>query len=201
MRQASRPSTSCISQLLGDLEGGVKIHAFPDHLGEHKVRGTIHDTLYLRDNIGGQTLVHGGDDGGAAAHRCLKQKSTSMRAGQTQQLCTIGGHHLFVGGRHTAAAFQAGFYIGIGEPGAANGLHHRPDFRVCQDHIDIFDKEVGIRTVRVVLYIQDILDLYRLPCPAGDACRIAPQYLIHAAAHRAKAQNCDFSHTLSLSTL
>ena len=38
-----------------------------------------------------------------------------------------------------------------------------------------------------ILGVKDVLDLHRLTCTAGDTRSVAAQYLVHAAAHRAKA--------------
>ena len=72
-----------VAQLLGDLQRIVKAQVLTHHIGEHEVGGAVHDALHLADDVGGQALVHGGDDGGAAAHGCLKQEGTVVGLGQT----------------------------------------------------------------------------------------------------------------------
>ena len=185
-----------VAQLLGDPQRIVKAQVLLHHLGEHKVGGAVDDALDLADNVGCQALVHGGNDGGAAAHGCLKQEGTVVGLGQTQQLGTVGGHHLLVGGAHAAAALQAGLNVWVSKTGAADGLHYHPDLRVLQDGVDALDEQVCSRVTRKILRVQDILDLHRLPGAARHARSVAAQHLVHAAAHRAKAQNCNFSHNV-----
>ena len=176
-----------IAQLLRDLQGLVKAQVLPHHLGQHEVGGAIHDALHLGDDVGGQALVHGGDDGGAAAHGGLEQEGTVVCLGQRQQLRAVGGHHLLVGGAHAAAALEAGLDIGVCKAGAADGLHHHPDLRVFQNGIEVLDEEVCRRMSGEILGVKDVLDLHRLTGPAGNTGGVAAQHLVHAAAHRAKA--------------
>ena len=136
-----------ITQLLRDLECIVKAQILAHHLGEHEVGGAVHDALHLGDDVGGQTLVHRGDDGGAAAHGCLEQEGAVVRLGQSQQLGTVGGHHFLVGSAHAAAALEAGLHIRVGKTGAADGLHHDPDLRILQNDVDALDEQIRRRMV------------------------------------------------------
>ena len=130
-----------------DVQRILKVKTLPHHLGEHEVGGAVYDALHLGDDVGGQTLVHRGDDGGAAAHGCLEQECTVVLFGQSQQFGTVGGHHLLVGGAHAAAALETGFYIRVSKAGAADGLHHDPDLRVLQDGVDALNEQMGRRMV------------------------------------------------------
>ena len=186
-----------VAQLLCDLQRVVKAQTLAHHLGEHEVGGAVHDALHLGDDIGRQALVHRRDDGRAAAHRSLEQESAAMLLGQSQQLGTVGGHHLLIGGAHTAAALETGLHIRVGEAGAADGLDHDLDLRVFQNGVKVLDEQMGCRVVRKILRVQDILDLHRFACAAGDARGVAAQHFVDTAAHRAKAQNCNFSHCCS----
>ena len=186
-----------VAQLLCNFQCIIKAQTLTHHLGEHEVGGTVHDALHLGDDVRGQTLVHRRNDGGAAAHRSLEQEGTAVLFGKAQQLSTVGGHHFLVGGAHAAAALKTGLYIRVGKAGAADGLHHYPDLRILQNDIKVLDEQVCGRMTGKILRVQNILDLYRLTCTAGDTCSVAAQNLVHAAAHRAKAQNCNFSHCCS----
>ena len=175
-----------IAKLLCDLQRLVKAQILVDHLGQHEVGGAVDDALHLGDDVGREALVHRGDDGGAAADRGLEQESAIVCLGQPQQLGTVGGHHLLVGGADAAAALQAGFHIRVCEPGAADGLDHHLDLRVFQNGVEVLDEEMRGRVAGEILGVEDVLHLNGFPCPAGNARCIAAQHLVHAAANRAK---------------
>ena len=187
-----------IAQLLGYAQRLGEFHVFPLHLGEHEVGGAVDDALDAADVVGRQALVHRGDDGGAAADAGFKQEGRPMRSGQSQQLGTIGGHHLLVGGADAAAAFQAAPHIGIGETGAADGLHHHADLRVRQDHVQVLHKKCGVRRGGKVPDVQDVLDLHRFTGAAGNGGGVAAANFQHTAAHRAKPEDRYFCHILFL---
>ena len=130
--------------------------------------------------------MHRGDDRRAAAHRSLKQERAVVSLGQTQQLGTVGGHHLLVGGADAPAALEAGLDIGVRKPRAADGLYHDADLRVFQDGVKVLNEQMGSRMIGEILGVQNVLDLHRLACPAGDTGCIAAEHLVHAAANRAK---------------
>ena len=175
LRQASRPSTLAgvlglgVAQLLRNVQRILKVKALPHHLGEHEVGGAVHDALHLGDDVSRQALVHGGDDGRTAAHRSLEQEGTVVLLGQRQQLCAVGSHHLLVGGAHAAAALQTRLDVRVSKAGAADGLHHHPDLRVLQDHVDILDHQGLHRVAGKILRVQNIFYLHRFASPAGDA--------------------------------
>ena len=125
-----------IAELLGDLERLVKAHVLALHLGEHEVRGAVDDAADLADMVGGQALVHRGDDRGAAANAGLKQERRIVRLGKGKQLGAVGSDHLLVGGADAAAAFQTLPHIRVGKFCAADRLDHDPDLRVIQDGVD-----------------------------------------------------------------
>ena len=100
--------------------------------------------------VGGQALVHRGDDRRAAANAGLEQEGHVMLLGQGQQFGTVGSDHLLVGGADTAAAFQALADIRVGKPGAADGLHHDLDLGVSEDGIDRVGKQGGVRRGREI---------------------------------------------------
>ena len=187
-----------VTQLLRDLQCLVEAQILPHHLGEHEIGGAVDDALHLSDDIGREALMHRGDDGGAAAHRGLEEEGAAVGLGQSQQLCAVGGHHLLVGGADAPAALEAGLDIGVGEAGAADGLDDDLHLRVFQNGIEVLDKQLCSRMSREILRVKDVLDLHRLACAAGDACGVAAEHLVHAAAHRAKTQNRDFCHDTAL---
>ena len=86
--------------------------------------------------VGGQALVHRGNDGRAAADAGFKQERSVMLFGKSQQLRAVGGDHLFVGRADAAAAFQALADIRVGKLGAADGLDHDLDLGVAKDGVD-----------------------------------------------------------------
>src|SRR5699024_6610883 len=65
-----------------------------------------------------------------------------------------------------------------------------------EDDVDVLDEQMGVGPVREVPHVQDILHFHRIAGTAGNARRVPVQDLIHAAAHGAKAQNCDLCHSL-----
>ena len=144
--------------------------------------------------VGGQALVHRGDDRRAAADAGLKQEGRAVLFGKGQQLCAVGRDHLLVGGADAAPALEALAHIRVGKFCAANGLDDDLDFGVIQDRVDGFRKKRGIRRTGKVPHIQDIFDLDRLTGAAGDGGCIAAADLQHAGADRAEAHDCDFSH-------
>ena len=187
-----------VAQLLSDLQSLVKAQILPHHLGEHEVGGAVDDAFHLGDDVGREALVHRGDDGRTAAHGRLEQEGAVVCLGQSQQLCAVGGHHLLVGGADAPAALEAGLDIRVSEAGAADGLDDDLYFGVFQNGVKILYKQLCGRMIREVFGVKDVLDLYRFACTAGDACGVAAEHLVHAAAHRAKAQNRDFCHDTAL---
>ena len=185
-----------IAQLLGNFQRGIKAHVFALHLGQHKVGGSVHNALDLADLVCGKALVHGSNDGGTATHAGFKQERCFMLPCKSQQLCAIGGNHLLVGGTHAAAAFQALAHIRISKTGAADGFHNDLDFRIVQDHIDIFHKQRCVRRIRKITHIQDVLDLHRLTRAAGNGCGVAAADFQHTAANGAESHDCNLSHTI-----
>lgn len=144
--------------------------------------------------VGGQALVHRGDDRRAAADAGLKQEGRAVLFGKGQQLCAVGRDHLLVGCADAAPALEAPAHIRVGKFCAANGLDDDLDFGVIQDRVDGFRKKRGIRRTGKVPHIQDIFDLDGLTGAAGDGGRIAAADLQHTGADRAEAHDCDFSH-------
>ena len=136
-----------VAELLGNFQGLVKAHVLALHLRQHEVRRAVDDAADAADMVGGQALVHRGDDRRAAADAGLKQEGRAVLFGKGQQLCAVGGHHLLVGGAYAAAALKAGLYIRIRKAGAADGLHHHLDLRVFQNGIEVLYKQVCIRMV------------------------------------------------------
>ena len=187
-----------VAQLLSDLQSLVKAQILPRHLGEHEVGGAVDDAFHLGDDVGREALVHRGDDGRAAAHGSLEQEGAAVCLGQSQQLCAVGGHHLLVGGADAPAALEAGLDVRVSEAGAADGLDDDLHFGVFQNGVKILYKQLCGRMIREVLGVKDVLDLHRFACAVGDACGVAAEHLVHAAAHRAKAQNRDFCHDTAL---
>ena len=176
-----------IAQFLRDLQGLIEAQILPHHLGQHKVGGAVDDALHLGDDVGREALVHGGDDGGAAADGRLKQERAVVRLGQPQQLGAVGRHHLLVGGADAAAAFEARLYIRVSEAGTADGLDDDLDLRIFQNGVEVLDEKMGGGMVGEVLGVEDVLHLNGFPRPAGHARCVAAEHLVHAAAHRAKA--------------
>ena len=183
-----------IAELLGNFQGLVKAHVLALHLRQHEVRRAVDDAADAADMVGGQALVHRGDDRRAAADAGLKQEGRAVLFGKGQQLCAVGRDHLLVGGADAAPALEALAHIRVGKFCAANGLDDDLDFGVIQDRVDGFRKKRGIRRTGKVPHIQDIFDLDGLTGAAGDGGRIAAADLQHTGADRAEAHDCDFSH-------
>ena len=187
-----------VAQLLSDLQSLVKAQILPHHLGEHEVGGAVDDAFHLGDDVGREALVHRGDDGRTAAHGSLEQEGAVVCLGQSQQLCAVGGHHLLVGGADAPTALETGLDVRVSEAGAADGLDDDLYFGVFQNGVKILYKQLCGLMIREVFGVKDVLDLYPFACTAGDACGVEAEPLVHAAAHRAKAQNRDFCHDTAL---
>ena len=183
-----------IAELLGQVQGLLKAHALPLHLGQHEVGRAIDDALDLADVVGRQALMHGSDDRGAAADARLKQKSRAVFPRQSQQFRTVGSNHLLVAGTDAAAALQAAADIRIGKPGAADGFDHHAHLRVSQDDVQVLDKQCRIRAVGEIPHVQDVFDLDRLPRAPGNGRGIFPADFQHAAADSPKPHDRDFCH-------
>ena len=183
-----------VAELLGNFQGLVKAHVLALHLRQHEVRRAVDDAADAADMVGGQALVHRGDDRRAAADAGFKQEGRAVLFGKGQQLCAVGCDHLLVGGADAAPALEAPAHIRVGKFCAANGLDDDLDFGVIQDRVDGFRKKRGIRRTGKVPHIQDIFDLDGLTGAAGDGGCIAAADLQHTGADRAEAHDCDFSH-------
>ena len=183
-----------IAELLGDFERSFKAHVLPLHLGQHEVRGAVDDAADLADVVGGQALVHRGNDGCAAADTGLKQEGRVVRFGKGQQLRAVGSDHFLIRSADAAAALQTLAHIRIGESGAADGLDHDFDLGVVQNRVDGVGKKCGVRGGGEIPHIQDVFDLDRLTDAAGDGCRVAAADLQHAGTDRAEAHDSNFSH-------
>ena len=173
----------------------VKLHAVLRHAGQDVVGGAVDNAHDLGQLVAGEALLERADDRDGAGHRRLKLEITVICLCEVEQLCAVLRDQIFVGGDNILARLKRLADVGACRLDAAHQLNHDLDIRIADNALPVVGqhRRVNART-RTGYIAHEYGGNLNVRADALRQLRTALfEQLIHAAADRAGAQQCDLN--------
>ena len=180
-----------VAQVLGLLEGHVKIQTIGGHFGQDVVARAVENAHEGLDAVAREAFLEGFHNGHGSGHAGLVAQDAPLAVGLLEQRKAFLGQQGLVGGDNVLALVKSAVNEVTGMVNAAHKLHQHVDFGIVREVAGIGGqfRPVGQGYAARLLGIahQNLLEQYVPTGTAADKIRVFLDQAYQAAAHCAES--------------